>query len=228
PEQPLTSYRVRLGEHIDEIAAAHGITTRELRRVNGIYDSGEVGRGVVLALPPAPDADPRAKTEAPTKPIVAVPALESAGGEELVFFRVTRASTPRRIARAFSVKWDDVLAWNDLDPEARLVDGQMLQVFVPAAFDPDARGVKIYRETQVVHVVRGSVDHVNALWAERELERRGYKVKSGETFARIGKRFDLSAGSLARINGGMRGHEPSEGDLLLVYVPKGKTKGTVA
>ena len=227
PEQPLVSYRVRLGEHIDEIAAAHGITARELRTINGIYDSGEVGRGVLLAVPPAP-ADAKASASEPDKPIVAVPALKSAGNEELVFFRVTRASTPRRIARAFSVDWDDIIAWNDLDPEARLVDGQMLQIFVPANFDPTARGVKVYRRDEVTYVVRGSFDHLTALLAERKLERRGYKVKKGESLARIAERFDLSTGSLARINGVMRGHHPSEGDLLLVYVPKGKTKGTVA
>lgn len=224
PDQPLATYEVRLGEHLDEIAAAHGLSPTELRRLNGVHDSGELAPGVILALPAAVADEDRPQVP---KPIVAVPSLEKAGGGALVFFRVTRASTPRRISKAFGVEWEQIVAWNDLDRDARLVDGQMLQIFVPDNFDPASRKLRVYTRDEVTYVARGSQAHLDALLAQRELVRRGYKVKKGESLARIAKRYSLSTGSLARINGVMRGHRPEEGEVLVIYVPKGKTKGTV-
>ena len=46
--------------------------------------------------------------------------------------------------------------------------------------------------------------------------------------SRVARRFDLSLGSLARINGVKRGHSPKVGETLIVYVEKGKTRGTKA
>ncbi len=222
--QALQSYVVHLGEHLDEIAARHGISGSELRRLNGVHDSAELTPGVILALPPALEGE---AAPPPEKPIVATPPLSAEAGRELVFFRVTRASTPRRIAKAFGVSWEQIVAWNDLDPKARLVDGQMLQLFVASEFDAAAHQLRIYRRDEVELVARGSRDHLDALLAERELERRGHKVKEGESLARIAKRYDLSTGSLARINGVPRNHSPAEGEVLVIYVPKGHTKGTV-
>ena len=224
PEQELRSYTVLLGEHIDEIAAKHGVTPKALRRINGVQDSGELAPGITLAVPP-----PLAAKDLPeiVKPIVAVPALKSAGAERLVFFRVTRASTPRRISRAFGTKWETIVAWNDLDPTARLVDGQMLQIFVASAFDPAAAQVRVYSQEQVRYVVRGSKEHLKALLDDRNMQRRGHKVKEGQTLARIAKLYDLSQGSLARINGVKRGYRPKAGEILVVYLPKLSTRGTV-
>ena len=224
PEQDYVSYPIRLGEHLDEVAARHGITPKALRKLNGVQDSGELAPGVVLALPPLL---PEAQRPEVKKPIVAVPALKSAGAERLVFFRVTRASTPRRISRIFATDWKKIVAWNDLDPDARLVDGQMLQIFVGEDFVADPEKLKVYGQDEVRYVVRGSEDHLNALLEDRDLLRRGHKVKKGQSLARIAKTYDLSQGSLARINGVSRGHRPKEGEVLVVYVPKKKKRGTV-
>lgn len=226
PEQALQSYKMRLGEHLDEVAAAHGLSGKELRRLNGVQDSGELGLGVVLALPPKVSDKAREALLPSTRKIVGAPLLEAPKGKELIFFRVTRASTPRRISRGFGVEWDRVVAWNDLDPKARLVDGQMLQLVVPKDFDAAARQIRVYRSDEVVYVARGSEDHLEALLEDRGLQRRQYEVKKGDTLARVAKRFNLSTGSLARINNVMRGHRVAEGDKLLVYVEKGKTRGT--
>jgi membrane-bound lytic murein transglycosylase D len=225
PEQELHSYSVRLGEHIDEIAERHGVTPKALRRLNGVQDSGELAPGILLAVPPplpVKDQPPE------VKPIVAVPALKSAGGERLVFFRVTRASTPRRISRAFATPWERIVAWNDLDPSARLVDGQMLQIFVSEDFSPETAQVRIFDQQQVRYVVRGSIEHLKALLDDRNMQRRGHKVKEGQSLARIAKLYDLSQGSLARINGVKRGYRPKTGEILVVYLPKRSTRGTVS
>lgn len=223
-EQRWTTYKVKLGDDLDSIAAAHGITTKQLRSINAIHDSGEIKGGVVLVVPVV-NGTPSAPAAAP--PIVAVPPLTVPADKRLVFFRVTRAATSASIASSFGVAWAQVVAWNDLDPEARLVDGQMLQVLVAKDFDAAAAGVLVSELTEVRHVVRGTAAHLDALLAERELVRRGYKVGKDETLKKIAKKFDLSLGSLARINGVAREHELKQGEIIVVYVAKNATRGTI-
>jgi membrane-bound lytic murein transglycosylase D len=224
PDQRWTTYAVKLGDDLDSIAARYGITQKQLRSLNAIHDSGEIKPGVTLVVP----ADGKANGGPASLPVVAVPAVTVPAGSRLVFVRVTRSSTHTALASAFGVAWSQIVAWNDLDPEARLVDGQILQVLVPTSFDAAAAGVEISEVNEVRHVVRGSQAHLDAVLADRELERRGYEVDKGDTLTKIAKKFDLSLGSLARINAVPRNHSVREGELLIVYVAKGKTRGTVA
>lgn len=57
--------------------------------------------------------------------------------------------------------------------------------------------------------------------------RRGYKIGKNETLKKIAKKFDLALGSLARINGVPRNHSFSDGEVIIVYVGKSSTRGTV-
>jgi membrane-bound lytic murein transglycosylase D len=223
-EQRWTTYKVKLGDDLDSIAAAHGITTKQLRSINAIHDSGEIKGGVVLVVPVG--TTPAAATTT-ALPIVAVPPVSVPADKRLVFFRVTRAATGTSIATSFGVAWADVVAWNDLDPEARLVDGQMLQIVVAKDFDAAAAGVLISELSQVRHVVRGTAAHLDALLADRELVRRGYKVGKDDSLKKIAKKFDLSLGSIARINGVAREHEFKPDEVIIVYVAKSASKGTI-
>ncbi len=229
--QDFTTYRVRLGEGLPEIAARFGTTTRKLRRINSVHDSGEVGSGVVLLVPrvdpSAPLPGDAAKEESNRVPLVAVPAIAIPKEQILVFFQVTRASTPGEIASRFAVPWEHVVAWNDLDPQARLVTGQYLQLLLSANFNQKSAGVRIYRLDEVTHVLRGSRKHLDALLKRKQMRRRGYKARKGDTVARIAKRFKMSQGSLARINGIGRNQALEPGQVVVIYVPAQKTKGTI-
>jgi membrane-bound lytic murein transglycosylase D len=224
-EQRWTTYEVKLGDDLDSIAAAHGITQKQLRSINAIHDSGEIKRGVVLVVPVANGT--AAAQPVLASPIVAVPPLTVPAAKRLVFFRVTRAATSASVASSFGVAWTDVVAWNDLDPEARLVDGQMLQILVAVDFDASAAGVLVSELTEVRHVVRGTAGHLDALLADRELVRRGYKIGKDDSLKKIAKKFDLSLGSLARINGVAREHEFKPDEIIVVYVAKSATRGTI-
>jgi membrane-bound lytic murein transglycosylase D len=226
-QQDYSTYTARLGESLGSIASRYGITERKLRRLNAIHDSGEIDGGTVLVVPKIASATSDSPPgENPLKPLVAVPALAIPQGKRLVFFRVTRASTPRLTAAAFDVSWDEIVRWNDLDPQARLVDGQYLQLLVDQSFDADAARVRVLEVVDVVYVLRGSQKHLDAVLERRDMRRRGYKVKKGDTMARVAKRFKMSQGSLARINGVRRDHRPEVGKILVVYVATGKTGGT--
>ncbi|MEZ4380651.1 MAG: transglycosylase SLT domain-containing protein [Nannocystaceae bacterium] len=229
--EALSTTVVRLGETAKSVAARVGTQESTLRRLNGIEDNGELARDVVLVYPgrskPALASKGKAAAEGEGRPLAAVPAVVVGPGERLVFFSATRSTTPRGLAEAFAVSWESIVAWNDLDPQARIQPGQILQVIVGADFQADAERVVIYEPDEVDHVIRGASTHLDASLERRGLVRRGYKVRSGDTLEKIGTRFKLSVGDLARINDVPRGHKPGKGDVLVVYVAKGKTKGTI-
>jgi membrane-bound lytic murein transglycosylase D len=228
-----TTHVVRHGETLEAIAGRFGTSVRELRRLNGVQDAAEVTGGVVLVVPAELGADvgkialeiPEHQTGA--RPIATVPPLAPGPGRKLVFFETTRATTPRTLEEAFGVRFSEVVAWNDLDPHARLQAGQILQIVVDQGFDPEPRGVLIYPPDEVTHVVRGSAEHIGAKLEHRGLIRRGYVVKKGDDLQKIGRKFDLSVGDLARINGFARDHTAPVDEVLVVYVPKTKIRATI-
>lgn len=226
------------GESLEAIAKRHGITEKQLRKLNGIRDAAEVAGGVVLVVPvetsggtsaAASAAASTASTasEPEPRPLAAVPPLAAGKGQRLVFLQTNRASTPPDLERALGVRWSDLVRWNDLDPRARLQSGMLLQVLVPEGFDASARNVALLEPGEVEHVIRGSRAHIEAELGRRGKVRRGYRVRSGDTLEEIGKRFDLTAGDLSRINQVPRESEPEVGELVVVYVDPKHAKGTV-
>lgn len=221
-----STHVVKTGERLESIARQHKTTARKLRALNGIEDSAQVRGGVTLVVPrEGTDAHADA-SGANAPPLAAVPDITPPPGHRLVFFETTRASTPRTIERAFDVAWPDVVRWNDLDPHARVQDGQVLQLVVPSRFDVPSRNLVAYEMHDVEYAVRGSRQHLEASLRRRGKVRRGYKVRSGDDLSKIGRRFDLTQGDLARINHFSRRHAPKPGSTLVVYVDAGKTGGT--
>ena len=217
-------HRVVLGDDLEGIAGRFGTNERLLRRINRVYDSGELVAGVPLLVPT------QTGTRKPDVafPLAALPTIDIPSGHKLVFFRMTRAATGRDVAEAFGCLYSELVAWNKLDPHARLQSGQTLQVVVNDDFSPAQHGVRVFDRDEIQLVTRGSLAHLEAALAERDLVRRGYRARRGTTLARIGKRFGLTVGSLARINGFSRHHELRPGEVITVYVPKNKTGGTIA
>ncbi len=214
---------VREGEKLEAVAARHKTTGKILRQLNGIADAAELRAGVSIVVPAGKIA---AGGDAPPLLLAAVPPVEPGPGQMLLFYQVTRASTPASISRSFGVSWERLAAWNDLDPRARLQNGQVLQVVVPAGFSPDANRIVVYAIHDVEYVIRGTREHVEASLRRRGLRRRGLKVRAGDTLERIGRKYGLTVGDLARINGFSIAHIPAAGDILVVYVSKSKLPGT--
>jgi membrane-bound lytic murein transglycosylase D len=219
-----SQHSVRYGETLAEIAQRYGTTEAALRKLNELDDTAELERDTVLLVPTT-----RSKTDAAPRPRprAAVPLVTPDQGSRLVFFEVTRATSPRGLGEAFGVAWDSIVAWNDLDPQARLQPGQILQIIVPRNFNAETARVDLYEADQVDRVVRGSREHIEGMLRDRGLVRRGYRVRKGEDLTKIGKKFDLSDGDLGRINAFSRDHIPEPGSTIVVYVAKGKERGTV-
>lgn len=231
-QPPLDRYVVRFGETLDQVAAAHRVTTQKLVDLNAISPAEGVRGGTVLLVPHVDTAvDPgsapavsgsRADLGPAGKPSVVVPAdVFVYPGRKRVFYRVLAGDTLREIANALHASTDDLRRWNDLDPNARLQEGMTLQAFVPQ--DGDLSGVLVAAESDVRVLAVGSDEFFAALEHDKGFRRVTAVAKAGDTIEAIGKRFDVSARTMERINRRPRGDVLKPGEAVVVYVPAGST-----
>ena len=211
--EEVVTYRVRHGERLEDIAAAHDISERQLRGLNGVQDSAEIRGGTLLIVP---KVEQLATVPPRPAPVAALPPVKLPEGKRRVVFETNRATLPADLTKVFGATWSQVAAWNDLDPLARLQPGQVLQLFVSATFDPGRAGV-IVRD-DAVDVVRGSREHIEHNLQLRGLQRRAYTARKGDTLDKVARRLGLTVGDLARINGFSRTHDLAVGELLVEYV----------
>ena len=238
---------LRFGETIDEVARSRGLSPRELRKLNGVKDSGELRAGVTIVVPKRATVAKNEKTsdksadktgekgEVSDKPdrdgdtadtsdddqvIVAVPdRVFSYEGRERVFYRTRDGDSIDEIAETFAVLPDDLIEWNNLDPTAKLQPKLILQVYVRKDFDPV--GVLLVDAAKVRVVTLGSEEFLELQTARRGKKRVFYTSKVGDTLAKVGRRYGLTAGDLARINRFSYLTELHEGQKIVVYSPTG-------
>ena len=111
------SYRVRPGDSLWQIARRFDLHSTDIAQWNGFEVNSVLRPGQVLILQP--------------NEIIA-----STGGEESALQRVTHrvrsGESLAVIARRYRVSVNDLLNWNDVDPEAMIHPGQEFVVYVPS------------------------------------------------------------------------------------------------
>ncbi|HVT09260.1 MAG TPA: transglycosylase SLT domain-containing protein [Polyangia bacterium] len=242
---------LRFGETLDDVARAHGTTAKQLRRLNGVRDSIELRGGTAIVVPrraiakndaAAPkgdvadkgdaktaadsdDAQPASTERAAPDPadtvLVAVPDRSfNYDGRERVFYRTRDGDGLDEVADVFGVRAEDLVEWNNLDPGAKLHPGMVLQVFVRKDFDPS--GVMLLDPSRVRVVTLGSEEFLELETARRGKKRLMYTCKAGDTLTKLGRRYGLTPGDLARINRFSYNTELHDGDRIVVYSPTGE------
>ena len=206
---------VRFGERLEDVAAAHGVSPRELRTLNGVEDSAEIRPGLTLVVPdgrkplPPPPCDTL---------IVAVPDKEAVvAGRKRIFYRTLPQDSPSEIAAFFKVKPIELARWNNIDLDAKLANNMVVQLWVAPDFDT-ARAALV-DASRVRVVTCGSPEFFDLVEARRGRKRLTYVVRKGDDLARIGKRFNLTVPDLERINRFGAAHtDLTVGQKLTVYV----------
>lgn len=217
PSPPLERYVVRFGESLDQIAQARGTTVSKIVEINAIAPGEVIRGGTVLLVPPARARQAAAQTTAPPdKPIAIVPAdVFVYPGRKRVFYKVMTGDTLPEIATALKVSLDDLRRWNDVDPTARLVEGMTLQAFVPDG--ADLSNVMTLAENDVRVVPVGSDDFFALSDSLKGKKRIAVTAKAGDTLESIGRRFNVSAATMERINRRGRTEPIKEGETIIVY-----------
>ncbi len=209
-------YVVRFGESLSDVARRFRTSSSALRTLNELEGGEEVAVGLELLVPAVEPAEPEPPAE---PPVVAVPAERFAYADRRrTFYRVTSADRIEEIARFFSVTVDEIRRWNHVEPTAALQHGMVLQLFVPREVDL-GRAV-VLSEGEVRVLVVGTDEFFDYHEAQQGRVRFRYTVQAGDTLTSIGRRFELSVGSIARINRFSRDTTLRAGQEIIVYAPR--------
>jgi membrane-bound lytic murein transglycosylase D len=216
PQAPSHATHVLLfGERLRDVAEMYGTTERKLRALNDLGDEDTVRPGARLIVP---DVEPSARPNEPEPPVVGVPEQSfSYPDRERIFYRVRGGDTAAEIAAFFGVSLDELRSWNSFSTDASLQYGLILQLFVPKHADLEHA---VYLKADAVRpLVVGSDEFFAYHEAQRDRVRVRYRVQPNDTVRSLAERFDLSVGSIARINGwrGPRPLDPSSE--IILYVP---------
>ncbi|MBI2893386.1 MAG: LysM peptidoglycan-binding domain-containing protein [Deltaproteobacteria bacterium] len=209
-------YVPRFGDTLEIIARRHRVTRRALAELNGLAEDARVPAELVLVVPAVPQLAPDPSAEEP--PVATVPAQRfTYTGRRRVFYTVVPGDTASAVAAFFGASAEELRQWNAIEPEARLQPGMVLQLFVPTRVDL-TRAV-VLTERQVRVLVQGTDEFFDYHERLRGRRRIRYTVREGDTLQSIGQRFELSVGSLARINRVERNAALEAGRTLIVYAP---------
>ncbi|MBK8995257.1 MAG: transglycosylase SLT domain-containing protein [Myxococcales bacterium] len=218
-------YVVKLGDDAASIAGARGTDRVLLARLNKLRNDEPLRAGTVLLVPKR--AASAAQPSAAADDVVVISPREFRYSDKTrMFYRVLGGDTLERIARAVGVAESEVLAWNALDPSARLVSGMVLTVWVPQG--KAVTGVRLLSEKDVRVLVAGTpefFDHFEGLNGKRRIS---VEARSGDTLASLGRRYGMSVGWMERINRRSRSKKLETGEKLVVYVPVGSAAAKAA
>ncbi len=217
-DRPLTQV-LRFGETLDDVARARGVAVKELRRLNGLKDTADLRGGTTIVVPAAMGAAPSALApEDVEATLVAVPERTMVYADrEQVFYRARDGDTLEEIADAFALPVDEVVQWNNLDPGAKLQGKLVLQLFVKKGFDRS--GVLLLDPDKVRVVTLGSEEFHALEVARRGKTRLSYTARTGDTLAKIARRYGMEPADLARINRVSANTELGPGQTVVVYSP---------
>jgi membrane-bound lytic murein transglycosylase D len=211
---------LRFGESLEDVARARGLNLRELKKLNGVRDVGELrpGATVVVPLVAARPARGAPAADELDDVLVGLPDRNfSYADRERVFYRTREGDSLEEIAGVFHVALDEIVEWNNIDPEAKLHPRLVLQLFVRKDFD--RTGVALLDPDRVHAVTLGTEEFLALEAARRGKTRLPYVARSGDTLAKIARRYGLQPGDLARINRLSYSSELKEGQTIYVYSP---------
>ena len=211
-------YVTRFGERLDDVAKRFALTRSVLARMNQAGESESIAYGTTLLVPATAIEHATARRE--ELPIATVPDDHfDTVGRTRIFYRTNDGDTIRSISRYFGLNSDDVRRWNGLAAHACLQNGMMIQLFVES--HTDLSRALVLREHEVRVLVAGSDEFFDYHEAQRGRIRTHYRVAANDTLESLGRKFDLSTGSLSRINHFDRHIALRPGQEIIVYAPRG-------
>jgi membrane-bound lytic murein transglycosylase D len=221
---PHRQHILRLGERISDVAELYGTTAGKLLKLNDLPDSVEPRPGDKLIVP---DVEPIERPLAVEPTVVGVPAETFVYVDrQRVFYRVVQGDKLEEIARFFHVTADEIRRWNRVASDAKLQRGMFLQLYVPRG--SELSQTLVLAPNQVRTLVVGSEEFFNFHEGQQNRVRMRYRVKPGDTLRSLSERFDLSIGSIARINQFDREKKLVADSEIIIYAPDPNSRATAS
>jgi len=217
------TYRVRLGDTLENVAERLRGTPAELAAENYIGDDEPLVPGSVLLVPQSfgVASGERSAPLDDAEAVVVLPPMRFAYPDrERVFYRVLPGDTLDALASAFGVRPEELVLWNGLEEQARLQSEMVLSVFVRKGAELD--GVRFARERNAgKRLEAGTPAFLAHFEGEQGRQRLQIAAREGDTLQAIGRRYGLSAGMMERINHRARNERLVEGTAVIVYAKSG-------
>ena len=220
----LAAFVVRQGDTVDTVAHRCRTTVERLSAINELREGEQLTPGTVLMYPALAAGQGLAEDR---EERIAVPAKDFAyPGRKRVFYRVANDDSLEGVAHALGVSAQELAVWNELNADAKLLPGMIVQAFVP---QPSALSrIRVVSEQQAELMRVGSVEFLEHHEELQGRKRLLVRANKGDTLAAIGKRYGLSAGMMERINHMSRATLLDEGQEVIVYATKNKSAGDEA
>jgi membrane-bound lytic murein transglycosylase D len=218
---PHREHVLRFGERLSDVAELYSTTSAKLLKLNDLPDDASLRPGDKLLVP---DVEPVVKPLA-ERPVVGIPADSFVYADrKRVFYRVAEGDELGEIARFFRVTPDELRMWNRVSTDAKLQRGMYLQLYVPRG--TELTQALVLAPNQVRTLVVGSEEFFNFHESQQNRVRLRYRVKPGDTLRSLAERFDLSVGSIARINQFPREKKLEVDSEIIIYVDPNKQPRT--
>jgi LysM repeat protein len=215
-EPPLSAVTAKLGDTPESVAQSSGTALSQLKRINHLRSDETLPAGSLLLVP----AKARRSGVVSKPDVVVMPDVRvNYTDRERVFLVVRDGDTLPEIAQTLGVSGAELERFNALDPTARLLSGMTLQAWVKKGASVDAQ---LFREHETKVLVMGTPEFIEHFEAQNGKTRLVVQARSGETLARIGRRYGVSSGWMERINRKSRHKKLNAGDEVVVYVRKGR------
>lgn len=149
-DKPLTKwlhYQVKKGDTLSQIAAKHSTTTHLLKYVNHLKDTTlKIGQNLYIPLHKTSLLIPVTRHFDDLKIDAKVIAESRLPGPKQLHYLVRNGDTPKRVARRFNVKESQLIYWNGLSWNDKLIPGQHLTIW--------RKGHHSSSHHSILHVVR--------------------------------------------------------------------------
>ncbi len=241
-EPEASTYTVKKGDTLEKIADQLGTSIEELQRLNKLKKTSILKPGQVLKGPPV--EKPAAKGASAKGDGAKGDGAKGEGGKKSSY-TVAKGDTLFSISKRLGVSIDDLRAANGLSAKGQIHAGQTLKL--PGAADEAEASPKSAAKSEPAKGGKGRKGKPAAEPAEdtapsgggkvvtTQAKGESYKVKKGDTIAKVADRLDTDIGTLKRLNH-LRGNAVKPGQVLRgpsfaehVYVAeKGDTLASIA
>ncbi|QDP01429.1 LysM peptidoglycan-binding domain-containing protein [Thalassotalea sp. PS06] len=183
-------YKIRSGDSLSVIASKYNTTTKVIRQVNKL-SSNRIRAGKYLLIPTATKSLDRYES---LEKLAVAKASKKGSGNKLTY-TVKKGDTLWDIGRLYKVSSRDIAKWNGFGPKDTLRLGQKLTIYTKLA--------------QASSVSAGNSNTMRNI---------NYKVKSGDSLARIANKFNVKISDIEKWNNLSRNNYLQPGQMLKLSV----------